>query len=179
MHPPNSGSGEDSERPSFSIGDSEPPSERSTPPGTPTLEQLEDQQAALLKQLEVAGLDANEVSIDSADITGSTPSAKARAKKKTTVKNFNESLDHEGNVIGSASPSTPMAAMNTSTSIGLDYGTPIPDSIAKVEQLPAPSKFADGIQQDIPFENLPNAEGTFKKVMETLKKGRASNKEGK
>jgi hypothetical protein len=54
----------------------------------------------------------------------------------------------------------------------MSLGTPVSEkthatNLAK--GLPDPEKFSDGIQQDIPFENLPGATGTFDRMMKLMK----------
>ena len=73
-------------------------------------------------------------------------------------------------------PSTPensqsvsVATPSSGGSILMEYGTPVNDAD---QHLPDPSKFASCISEHIPFENLPNATGTFERVRRVLKKGK-------
>ena len=76
----------------------------------------------------------------------------------------------------SAVPSTPensqsvsVATPSSGGSILMEYGTPVNEAD---QHLPDPSKFASCISEHIPFENLPNATGTFERVRRVLKKGK-------
>ena len=64
-----------------------------------------------------------------------------------------------------------------SSSLSQSSGTPIleggtPSSSGKL--LPAAAKFADGITEHLPFENLPNATGQFAKVRKIIKQTKDS-----
>ena len=55
-----------------------------------------------------------------------------------------------------------------SLSKSMTRGTPLLKHPSSVESLPDSSKFADGITDHIPYENLPNATGTYEKLRRTL-----------
>lgn len=58
-------------------------------------------------------------------------------------------------------------------SVSKDYGTPILRRSGSFDVLPSDSKFSQGIEDHIPFENLPDATGRFgaiRKVVEKIRK---------
>lgn len=68
-----------------------------------------------------------------------------------------------------SSLSVSMATPSSGGSISVESGTPVHEAD---QHLPDPSKFASCISEHIPFENLPNATGTFERVRRVLKKGK-------
>ena len=70
-----------------------------------------------------------------------------------------------------ASPVTPRSG-----SLHMHLGTPVLKE--KSPQLPAASKFADGIAQHINFENLPNSTGSYEKMQGLIDKIRQKKYEG-
>jgi len=59
---------------------------------------------------------------------------------------------------------------STGGSLSLSLGTPVIDS---GQSVPEAEKFSKGIQQEIPFENLPGATGTFERVKRVLSRLRS------
>lgn len=67
---------------------------------------------------------------------------------------------------------------STGLSMSFDFGTPShSETLSKIENLPSSEKWADGVIQHIPFENLPNSTGTYAKVNDILKKNKLKSKE--
>ena len=67
-------------------------------------------------------------------------------------------------------------------SISKDYGTPILQKGGSAKKLPSDVAFQQGIEDHIPFENLPDATGTFnkmRKLLETIKQKMSFNKKKK
>ena len=74
-------------------------------------------------------------------------------------------------------PGTPQGASiaqlvktpSTGGSVSMVLGTPVSQgSLTKDKGLPDANKFASNIEEDIPFENLPNATGTYQKMKKVL-----------
>ena len=68
-------------------------------------------------------------------------------------------------------------SQQNASSLSQSSGTPIleggtPSASGKL--LPAATKFADGITEHLPFENLPNATGNFAKVQKIIKEAKGS-----
>jgi hypothetical protein len=60
-----------------------------------------------------------------------------------------------------------------SVSVSKDYGTPILKRAGSINELPMDSKFAQGIEDHIPFENLPDSTGRFntiRKIVDKIRK---------
>ncbi|XP_062602163.1 zinc finger CCHC domain-containing protein 8-like [Saccostrea cucullata] len=74
----------------------------------------------------------------------------------------------------SLSDVNPLSSLHQSNSISKDYGTPILKG--PVESLPDSSKFGEGIEDHIPYENLPDATGTFDKIRDLINKVRTMKK---
>ncbi|KAH3882988.1 hypothetical protein DPMN_006935 [Dreissena polymorpha] len=76
----------------------------------------------------------------------------------------------------SSQPSTPThspfhdlrADFKGSVSKSRDFSTPIMKRSGSVDHLPSDSKFAVGIEDHIPFENLPNAIGNYEKMRDLI-----------
>ena len=69
-----------------------------------------------------------------------------------------------------------------SVSVSKDYGTPILKRAGSIDALPTDSKFAEGIEDHIPFENLPDATGRFntiRKIVDKIRKIKPINKKKK
>ena len=72
--------------------------------------------------------------------------------------------------------SSPFTSVNSnavfkgSLSISKDYGTPILKKSISVEQLPSDVAFKQGIEDHIPFENLPDSTGTYNKMRQLFDK---------
>lgn len=64
-----------------------------------------------------------------------------------------------------------------SASISKDFGTPIVKG--PIELLPDSSKFGDGIEDHIPYENLPDATGTYDKIRDLISRVRTIKKKKK
>ena len=82
--------------------------------------------------------------------------------------------------------SSPFIEINSqfkgTTSISKDYGTPILQKEGSVRKLPTDVAFQQGIEDHIPFENLPDSTGTFnkmRKLLETIKQKMSFNKKKK
>ena len=95
---------------------------------------------------------------------------------------------HPGTPLPSASTreSSPFIEINSqfkgTTSISKDYGTPILQKEGSVRKLPTDVAFQQGIEDHIPFENLPDSTGTFnkmRKLLETIKQKMSFNKKKK
>lgn len=57
-----------------------------------------------------------------------------------------------------------------SVSKSKDFSTPVMKRMGSIESLPSDSKFAQGIEDHIPFENLPDATGNFDKIRTLVNK---------
>lgn len=114
-----------------------------------------------------------EIANDSMDSTaGDFEFVKPRLQKSgstTSIQTFGEL--GTGSPI-SSQPSTPTHSpfhdlkpdFKGSVSKSRDFSTPILKRSGSVDHKPADSKFAVGIEDHIPFENLPNATGTYDKM---------------
>ena len=112
-------------------------------------------------------------SIDNSDAEFVRPKL-ARTGSTTSIQTFGE--------LGTGSPScslpgtplhTPFVDKPTfkgSLSVSKDFGTPILKRPVSVEYLPADKNFAQGIEDHIPFENLPDSTGTFEKMRKLITK---------
>lgn len=101
-----------------------------------------------------------------------------RTGSTTSIQTFGE--------LGTGSPasSNPGTPVHTPTmeykptfkgtvSMSKDYGTPILKRAGSIESLPSDSKFAQGIEDHIPFENLPDSTGRFntiRKIVDKIRK---------
>lgn len=82
-----------------------------------------------------------------------------------------------GSPSGSA-PSTPdhspltdfKPSFKGSVSKSKNFSTPVMKRVGSIESLPSDSKFAQGIEDHIPFENLPDATGNFDKIRTLVNK---------
>ena len=75
---------------------------------------------------------------------------------------------------GGPKESSPFIEMSSqfkgTVSISKDYGTPILQKEGSAQKLPSDVAFQQGIEDHIPFENLPDATGTFNKMRNLLEK---------
>lgn len=138
-------------------------------------------------------LDDSIVSVDSekSDI----PVGKLKRNESTTsIQTFGEL--GTGSPL-SSQPSTPLPSSSTresspftemnknfkgTVSISKDYGTPILKKEGATEKLPTDTAFQQGIEDHIPFENLPGATGTFnrmRKLMDKIREKVSINKKKK
>lgn len=60
-------------------------------------------------------------------------------------------------------------SFTSTTSISKEYGTPIHIKDKSFKALPSPEKFHKGIEDHIPFENLPDSVGTFERMRNLFK----------
>lgn len=112
---------------------------------SPTMDTLQQEYKNLVQQLDSEGESAlaNGNSSEAA-ATAETPSEKSLSESEVLrQKNF---------------------SFTSSTSISKDYGTPILVRDKSFQALPSPEKFGQGIEDHIPFENLPDSVGTFDKI---------------
>ena len=101
-----------------------------------------------------------------------------RSGSSTSIQTFGEL--GSGSPAGSL-PGTPIITGKTpnflsvahkSVSISKDFGTPILQKEDSINSLPDSSKFGVGIEDHIPFENLPDSTGTFSRMRGLLQKVR-------
>ncbi|XP_035228232.1 zinc finger CCHC domain-containing protein 8-like [Stegodyphus dumicola] len=67
-----------------------------------------------------------------------------------------------------SSPRTPQTASSKSLSLSKSEGTPILEQGNPYNKLPDADKFAQGITEHLPFENLPDAVGKYEKMRGVL-----------
>ena len=80
-----------------------------------------------------------------------------------------------GDVSNTSNQSTPSSIpLNRTTSMSLSFGTPVLEGVTPIDgkNLPSADKFADGITEHIPFENLPNTTGRFAEVRRLIDSAR-------
>ncbi|KAK7476410.1 hypothetical protein BaRGS_00032335 [Batillaria attramentaria] len=70
-------------------------------------------------------------------------------------------------------------SFTSTSSISKDYGTPIPAREKSFKVLPTDEQFSQGIEDHIPYENLPDATGTFDRMKNLFKIIREKVKTGK
>jgi zinc finger CCHC domain-containing protein 8 len=159
---------------------------------SPSLEDLESQLKLLQDKLASNEGDSDLQILDSCSASDEENSAevtellmlKEKLLKRTDSISSIQTFGELG--LGGSCPSTPQPTPNTNTSlnpisslhqsksIAKDYGTPI--SKGPIESLPDSSKFGKGIEDHIPYENLPDATGTFDKIRELISKVRTIKK---
>ena len=108
-------------------------------------------------------------SIDEIDLTDEGRSKLVRNISTTSIQTFGELGTGSP---GSSVPGTPSHNPFTDTkpsfkgtvSMSKDYGTPILNRSGSYTSLPQDSKFSQGIEDHIPFENLPGATGSFDRI---------------
>ncbi|XP_046365702.2 zinc finger CCHC domain-containing protein 8-like [Haliotis rufescens] len=159
-------------------------SQGSTPrSGSPSLETLEEQYKALVKQLGGdEGPAANMIVVDSC--SGDEPESSATEMSEvcaedsqdekitvnTTLSRTSSAVSLEGiDSPGSLkSQDSEILRMNTTfkatESISKEYSTPIVQRPNSINSLPDATKFGVGVEDHIPFENLPDSTGTFEKM---------------
>ncbi|KAJ8312797.1 hypothetical protein KUTeg_010170 [Tegillarca granosa] len=159
---------------------------------SPSLEELEKQYQMLQQKLE-EGEDTCDVELQVLDSVDDEDDEIIRSdfpqlQRKMTREGSSTSINTFGE-LGSGSPQnslpgtpiiiTPSSSFTNlnslqrggSTSISKDFGTPILSSKpGKVDCLPDAVKFGDGIEDHIPFENLPDSTGTFEKMRGLISK---------
>lgn len=114
-------------------------------------------------------------SMDSAEDFDFVKPKLTRTGSTTSIQTFGE--------LGTGSPasSNPGTPIHTPTidckpifkgtvSMSKDYGTPILKRAGSIEILPTDSKFSQGIEDHIPFENLPDATGRFSAISKIVDK---------
>ncbi|XP_046569788.1 LOW QUALITY PROTEIN: zinc finger CCHC domain-containing protein 8-like [Haliotis rubra] len=164
-------------------------SQGSTPrSGSPSLETLEEQYKALVKQLGGdEGPAANMVIVDSC--SGDDPESSAtemsevcaedsqdekvtinRTLSRTNSAISMEGVDSPGSVKSQDSEILKMnSSFKATESISREYSTPIVQRPNSFSALPDATKFGVGVEDHIPFENLPDSTGTFEKMRGLLK----------
>jgi len=103
---------------------------------------------------------------------GATPSSESKSKAdKLKIKTTPENADKTN-----ATPETPVSSQSdffrrqnfsfasSTGSISKDYGTPVLGGEKSARQLPSAEKFQQGVEDHIPYENLPNSVGTFERM---------------
>ncbi|XP_011412413.3 zinc finger CCHC domain-containing protein 8 [Magallana gigas] len=160
---------------------------------SPSLEELEGQLKLLQEKLASSEGDADLQILDSCGASDDDSNSdlsellalKERILKRTdsisSIQTFGE-LGSGGSCPGTPQPTTNNAAMNSfgsvpSASISKDFGTPIVKG--PIELLPDSSKFGDGIEDHIPYENLPDATGTYDKIRDLISRVRTIKKKKK
>lgn len=113
---------------------------------SPTMDTLQQEYKILVQQLDSEG-ETTLANGSSADTAGAAPSD---TPKKSPCES---ELIRQKNV-----------SFTSSTSISKDYGTPILIRDKSFQALPSPEKFGQGIEDHIPFENLPDSVGTFDRM---------------
>lgn len=162
------------------VGRSDTPSE--------SLEDLENQYKVLMEQLATEeGEDSDVIVMDS---YSNNDSCSAREKEteegeisqdESQTSEGTQVLTDDGEVSSSLAPNpdfVPQFAkpmLKPSVSVSKNYGTPIHKASVN-SSLPDPEKFGSGITDHIPFENLPDATGTFEKLKGLLGKIRDKKK---
>lgn len=114
-------------------------------------------------------------SMDSAEDFDFVKPKLTRTGSTTSIQTFGE--------LGTGSPasSNPGTPVHTPTidykptfkgnvSVSKDYGTPILKRAGSIDMLPTDSKFSQGIEDHIPFENLPDATGRFSAISKIVDK---------
>lgn len=110
----------------------------------------------------------------------------ARQGSTTSIQTFGELGTGSQSDSLPNSPVTPKASfsdINTvfkkCNSISKDFGTPIYMRTISKEKLPDASNFGQGIEEHIPYENLPDATGSYSKISKLIDKIRSSIKRKK
>ncbi|XP_048753439.1 zinc finger CCHC domain-containing protein 8-like isoform X2 [Ostrea edulis] len=162
---------------------------------SPSLEELESQLKLLQDKLASNETDVDLQILDScgaSDEENSPEVAELLMLKEKLLKRTDSisSIQTFGELgSGGSCPGTPQPTPNTNTgmnsvgslhqskSISKDYGTPILKG--PIESLPDSSKFGEGIEDHIPYENLPDATGTYDKIRELISRVRTIKKKRK
>lgn len=161
---------------------------------SPSLEELEGQLKLLqdklassdgdvdLQILDSCGPSDDESNSDVSELLALKEKILKRTDSISSIQTFGE-LGSGGSCPGTPQPpSSPFMRMNSfgsshSKSVSKDYGTPILKG--PVELLPDSSKFSEGIEDHIPYENLPDATGTYDKIRDLISKVRTVKKKKK
>ncbi|XP_064612194.1 zinc finger CCHC domain-containing protein 8-like [Liolophura sinensis] len=162
------------------VGGSDVPSE--------SLEDLENQYKVLMEQLATEeGEDSDVVVMDSYNNDDSNSAHEKETEEGEISQDDSQTsegtqvLTDDGEVSSSSVPNPDLVCqvlnpiMKPSVSVSRNYGTPIHKASA-FSSLPDPEKFGSGITDHIPFENLPDATGTFEKLKGLLGKIRDKKK---
>ncbi|KAK3084758.1 hypothetical protein FSP39_018388 [Pinctada imbricata] len=161
-------------------------SSKSSRSSSPTLEELEKQYKMLQQGLEDAEGGASDVDLQIVDSVEASDEdldsdtqeliqmkeQLVRCGSTTSIQTFGEL--GTGSPMGSA-PGTPIVLpggsgkahpllSHKSVSVSRDFGTPILKTEVSEKSLPDSSKFSVGIEDHIPYENLPDATGSFNKM---------------
>ena len=135
------------------------------------LAQDEDSQEVDLQVIDSVGEDEDSVNDSSQD---SFSAQLTRQGSTTSILTFGE--------LGTGSPSnslpgTPVSnhefELSKNKSISKDFGTPIFMRTISKEKLPDASSFGEGIEDHIPFENLPDSTGSYSKMSKLIDKIRS------
>ena len=140
---------------------------------------------------------ANPISVDSSDDTSGETSKNpieiANQSVDSTLDDFEfvkPTLKKSGSVASiqtfgelgtgspcSSAPGTPgspfsenMPSFKGTFSKSKDFSTPIMKRVGSIENIPSDVKFSRGIEEHIPFENLPDATGNFEKMRKLVGK---------
>ncbi|CAI9715860.1 zinc finger CCHC domain-containing protein 8 isoform X1 [Octopus vulgaris] len=127
-----------------------------------SLEDLEAQYRCLQKQLQEEDSDSQ-------------PSSESQIKaseSNSIVLSSDESSNSQAASDGFASLSSPSMCQ----SLGKDYGTPVNQNKGPFPTLPDRTNFSVGIQDHIPFENLPQSTGTYNRMRQVFQKIKSRNK---
>jgi len=108
--------------------------------------------------------ETSEIKEETSEIKEETSEVQEGSSENMDVKESDQENAANGEVLDdSLVPDTPKDTKNSSTiSLTKDFGTPI--LVRHKTALPDASKFAAGAEDHIPFENLPEATGTFEKM---------------
>lgn len=79
-------------------------------------------------------------------------------------KNGSTSPGRSGELLEFKTPDSKQNNKRHSMSISMSPGTPVLEQGNPYQKLPDADKFAQGITEHLPFENLPDAVGTFEKM---------------
>ncbi|PVD31346.1 hypothetical protein C0Q70_06758 [Pomacea canaliculata] len=120
---------------------------------SPSMDKLQEQYLQLVQELGNESLESN-----GATTPSSNDSTKGVDNSVDVTPSANESVS-DAEILRQ----TNFSFMST-TSISKDYGTPIMIKNNSFKVLPTPEKFSQGIEDHIPFENLPDSVGTFEKM---------------
>ncbi|KAL8610896.1 hypothetical protein ACOMHN_056751 [Nucella lapillus] len=118
--------------------------------GSPTIDNLQEQYQKLVQELDSEGdavMANGNSSAAASSASGTEPSSASAAADRSLSelreKNF---------------------SFSSMSSISKDFGTPILVREKSIKALPAAEKFSQGVEEHIPFENLPDSVGTFEKM---------------
>ncbi|GAB1597406.1 zinc finger CCHC domain-containing protein 8-like isoform X2 [Argonauta hians] len=126
-----------------------------------SLEDLEAQYQCLQRQLQ--------------EDSDSQPSSESQVKvseSNSIVLSSDESSNSQAPSDGVTSSSSPSMCQ----SLSKDYGTPVNQNKGSFPTLPDRTNFSVGIQDHIPFENLPQSTGTYNRMRQVFQKIKSRNK---